>query len=116
MNNIGESLQFATSQSTVDSMNAEFYGNIKFPWPPMVFEKVCRKDFWTKMISQDLGYWNKSILPQHQRIWVAGCGTNQALFTALKFPDAKIIGSDLSQESLLLCEKNAKQQTPNHEP
>jgi SAM-dependent methyltransferase len=34
---------------------------------------------------------------------VAGCGTNQALITALRFPAATVIGSDLSSKSLDLC-------------
>lgn len=108
-NNIGTNLEFTSNQQEVDQLNSEFYNKIKYPWPPAAFEKLTRADFWRKMISQDLGYWEESIIPKAANIWVAGCGTNQAIFTALRFPDAHVIGSDLSKESLLICEKNAKQ-------
>lgn len=111
---IGQNLQFLTSQSEVDKMNTDFYGRIKFPWPPQSFEKITRRSFWYKMLAQDLGYWNNQILAQNSKIWVAGCGTNQALFTALKFPDSEIIGSDLSKESLEQCKKNASQLNINN--
>lgn len=107
--NLGENIQFAVGQHEVDKLNSEFYGKIKYPWPPAAFEKVIRQDFWRKMISQDIGYWKSEVIPKGAKIWVAGCGTNQALFTALKFPDAEIIGSDLSKESLEQCRTNAQQ-------
>ena len=40
------------------------------------------------------------MLPRQPKIWVAGCGTNQAVFTALRFPNATVLGSDLSSASL----------------
>lgn len=106
---LGSNLQFSNKQSDVDLLNTEFYGKIKFPWPPSAFERVRKEGFWSKMISQDLGYWRDEILPKNCKIWVAGCGTNQAIFTALKFPSSQIIGSDLSKESLEVCKKNAEQ-------
>jgi SAM-dependent methyltransferase len=48
------------------------------------------------------------VLRPGARIWVAGCGTNQALYTALKFPQAKVTGSDLSADSLIVCSANAQ--------
>lgn len=108
MTNLGENIQFATSQEEVDKINKEFYEKIKYPWAPLAFEKIMRPDFWSKMLSQDLGYFNQNVFPQNSTIWVAGCGTNQAIFTALKFPEAHIIGSDLSKESLSICQKNAE--------
>ena len=114
MFDLGTNTQFANNQSEVDRFNAEFYGKIKYPWAPSAFESVCREDFWRKMVAQDIGYWHDEILPKGAKIWVAGCGTNQALFTALKFPDAQIIGSDLSKESLEMCQKNASQLNINN--
>ena len=52
------------------------------------------------MLNQNIGDWQQRTLPKHPRIWVAGCGTNQAIFTALRFPEGKIIASDLSQTAL----------------
>ena len=43
------------------------------------------------------------------RVWVAGCGTNQAVITALRFPRATVVGSDLSPHSLEITANNAKQ-------
>ena len=109
MTNLGENIQFAGDQRKVDKINSEFYGKIMYPWAPGAFEKFNQQGFWRKMIGQDIGYWNETIIPENANIWVAGCGTNQALFTALKFPDAQVIGSDLSRESLAFCRKNAMQ-------
>lgn len=105
---IGENLQFANYPSEVDRINTEFYNKIKYPWAPNAFERVRTKKFWHKMMSHDLGYWYDTVLPKNCQIWVAGCGTNQAIFTAMRFPDAFVMGSDLSRESLEICKKNAE--------
>ncbi|HVR11121.1 MAG TPA: class I SAM-dependent methyltransferase [Thermoanaerobaculia bacterium] len=91
----------------MDELNAEFYGQIRYPWPPQYFERVKRADLGGLMLAQDIGHWGARILPEEARIWVAGCGTNQALFTALRFPHARVLGSDLSAESLAACAENA---------
>lgn len=109
MSNVGENLMAALGQAYVDDLNASFYGKIRFPWAPMSFERVLQRDLWSTMIDQDLGSWETPLLPRHASIWVAGCGTNQAVFTALRFPDASILGSDLSRESLEVATGNARQ-------
>ena len=38
---------------------------------------------------------------------VAGCGTNQAVITALRFPQCRVLGSDLSEQSLATARSNA---------
>ena len=106
---IGHNLQFSNNEFLVDKLNTEFYEKIKFPWAPRSFDKITRNDFWSKMLAQDIGFWDKEMLSKNSTIWVAGCGTNQALFTALKFPDHHVIGSDLSRESLEQCKRNALQ-------
>lgn len=103
-----QNLHFATDQRSVDSLNSEFYGHIKYPWPPWYFEKVQRANLGVCMLAQDIGYWSGTVLPAEPRIWVAGCGTNQALITALRFPQARVLGSDLSAESLAVCAANAR--------
>ena len=100
---------FSMSPQSVDAVNTEFYGQIKYPWPPMVLERALEADVWTTFLSQDIGDWSGARLPSDLRIWVAGCGTNQALITALKFPAATVTGTDLSVESLAVCERNARQ-------
>lgn len=102
-----QNLHFATDQSTVDDLNSEFYGKIQFPWPPQSFERVQRADLAPRMLAQDIGYWHQPVLPPEPRIWVAGCGTNQALYTALRFQRGRVQGSDVSAESLAVCRANA---------
>jgi SAM-dependent methyltransferase len=52
------------------------------------------------MLCQDLGDFTHRRIPERPSIWVAGCGTNQAVITALAFPRATVLGSDVSQASL----------------
>jgi len=103
-----QNLHFATDQRSVDDLNSEFYGKIQYPWPPWSFERVERADLGVRMLSQDVGSWDAAVIPAAARLWVAGCGTNQALFTALRFPQAHVLGSDLSAESLAVCAANAR--------
>ncbi len=104
-----QNLHFATDQEAVDGLNSEFYGRIQYPWPPQYFERVQQADLAPCMLAQDVGCWSGDLLPAAPRVWVAGCGTNQALFTALRFQGARVVGSDLSAESLAVCEANARQ-------
>jgi SAM-dependent methyltransferase len=60
-------------------------------------------------LNQELGDWTHSRIPRAPRVWVAGCGTNQALLTALRFPDGDVFGSDISTESLAICRETASQ-------
>src|SRR3954469_2117632 len=102
-----QNLMYATGEESVDELNAEFYGKIRYPWPPQYYERIKRGDLGARMLGQDIGHWGSGLLPEGARIWVAGCGTNQALFTALRFPHAQVLGSDLSTESLAVCGENA---------
>jgi len=43
------------------------------------------------------------------RIWVAGCGTQQAVQIALAFGDAEVLGTDVSGESLRVGQRLARQ-------
>ncbi|TGE15081.1 class I SAM-dependent methyltransferase [Hymenobacter elongatus] len=101
-------LTIATSPEEVDSINKKFYGKYNYPWPPRSFP-AYPADMAVKMLNQDIGSWDHARIPAKPRIWVAGCGTNQALFTALRFPEAEVIGTDLSVQSLQLGRKNAAQ-------
>lgn len=105
-----QNLELATSDAQVDALNAAFYGTIRYPWPPMYFERLAERRFWADMLDQDLGRRGRPVLPPGSaRVWVAGCGTNQAVITALMFPDARVVGSDLSAASLEVAERNARQ-------
>ena len=91
---------FAHSIESTDAINADFYGRFQFPWAPTAFDSPIDADFETVMLNQSLGSWDHSLIPANPNIWVAGCGTNQAIFTALRFPKATILGTDLSTTSL----------------
>jgi len=94
---------------SVDKINAIFYGRFQYPWISSSFDCLTDPDFETVMLNQTLGSWDLSAIPRNPRIWVAGCGTNQAIFTALRFPGASVVGSDLSVESLETCATHAAQ-------
>lgn len=93
----------------VDESNTRFYERFPFPWRPAKFDFLADPYFQTAMFNQNLGDWHGHSLPEKPAIWVAGCGTNQALITALTFPKATVLGSDLSSESLKLCGSTAKE-------
>jgi SAM-dependent methyltransferase len=97
------------SQRQVDACNREFYGRFTYPWPPMVFPSVAEAECGTIFLNQELGDWRHRRVPRDARIWVAGCGTNQAIFTALRFPDAEVLGTDISVASLDVCRRSARQ-------
>jgi 2-polyprenyl-3-methyl-5-hydroxy-6-metoxy-1,4-benzoquinol methylase len=104
-----ENLILATSTESVDDLNAQFYGRFPYPWRPLKLDRLSDPDFETIMLNQDLGNWQHNALPKQPKIWVAGCGTNQAVFTALKFPNATVLGSDLSAQSLEIASQTAEE-------
>ena len=108
-NNDEDNIGFARSIESTDSLNANFYGRFQFPWAPSAFDAATDPEFETVMLNQSLGSWDHSLVPANPRIWVAGCGTNQAIFTALRFPNATILGTDLSPTSLETSAVTARQ-------
>ena len=102
-------LLLVESVDSVDELNAEFYGRFPYPWSPAKFDYVRDQDFNTVMLNQAVGDWSLRTVPADAKIWVAGCGTNQAIFTALKFPRATVLGSDVSPTSLEICEATARE-------
>jgi SAM-dependent methyltransferase len=100
-------LILAESAEAVDAANGEFYATFPYPWPPMSFPRLEDPDFETIMLNQSIGDFNHRRIPASANIWVAGCGTNQAVYTALRFPKATVIGSDLSSKSLDIAARNA---------
>jgi SAM-dependent methyltransferase len=102
-------LILAESQVAVDKTNKEFYGRFSYPWAPMIFPLIADPQCWTVFLNQELGDWTHSRIPRAPKIWVAGCGTNQAVFTALRFPEADVLGTDISTQSLAICQRSASQ-------
>jgi SAM-dependent methyltransferase len=104
-----ENLVLVRSVAGVDELLARFYGRFPWPWPAKKFDFLDDPDFQTVMVNQDLGDWTHRTLSAAPRIWVAGCGVNQAIITALRFPAAEVVGSDVSARSLDLCAEMARQ-------
>lgn len=93
----------------IDRINNDFYSRFNYPWVPLYLPSYSDSRFWSNALNQDLGYWSHERLPEDLSIWVGGCGTNQAILTALKFPAARVVGSDVSTESLNTCARIADQ-------
>jgi SAM-dependent methyltransferase len=102
-----QNLAKVESREGVDRLNGQFYGRFPYPWRPESFHFPVDPTLAGKMLAQDLGDFAHS-RPPPRRIWVAGCGTNQAIFLALHYPEAQVTGSDLSVTSLDLCARTAK--------
>src|SRR4051794_16463832 len=98
----------AQGPDLVDCANQTFYSQFPYPWPPITFPRLEDPEFERVMLNQSIGDFTHQCIPKESRIWVAGCGTNQAVYTALRFPNATVTGSDLSTRSLEISEKNAK--------
>jgi 2-polyprenyl-3-methyl-5-hydroxy-6-metoxy-1,4-benzoquinol methylase len=90
----------AAAGQEIDPINSSFYNQFPYPWPPLIVRKLADPRFELDFVNQSIGYWDHSALPPSPRIWVAGCGTNQAALTATSFPTARVIGSDLSETAL----------------
>ncbi|MDI1477241.1 amino acid adenylation domain-containing protein [Polyangium sp. y55x31] len=102
-----ENLPSAESIAAVDDMVGDFYSRFPWPWNSSKFETLTDPDFEAVMVSQEVGDYQHRALPREPSIWVAGCGTNQALLTALRFPRARVLGTDLSTKSLEICAASA---------
>lgn len=101
-------LLLVESPDSVDKINAGFYGRFPYPWTASKFECLSDPRFNSDMLNQELGDWTHATVRPDARIWVAGCGTNQAVFTALRFPEATVVGSDVSATSLEICGATAR--------
>lgn len=102
-----QNLTKVDSPDGVDDLNAAFYARFPYPWRPESLPFPADPRHAWRMTTQDVG----DFLPERappKRIWVAGCGTNQALITALHHPGARVVGSDLSTASLDLCGRAAE--------
>lgn len=102
-------LMGALSLPKVDQANSEFYGKITYPWPQMTYPTYADPNCGTVFLNQELGDWTHTRIPLRPRIWIAGCGSNQATLTALRFPRAEIVATDISAPSLEVCQRNLSQ-------
>jgi len=103
-----QNLSLTQSRAEIDAVNAQFYG--RYPFPPRAYrlEGLLDPDFQRIFVCQDVGDWKHRSIPPRPAIWVAGCGTNQALITALAYPNANVVGSDISAPSLDLAARGMR--------
>jgi len=106
---VEENRSLIDTVESVDALNARFYTRFPYPRPPVKFDRLVDPRLQVTMLNQDVGDWRHTTVPAEARIWVAGCGTNQAIFTAMRFPLATVLGSDTSTEALQVCARNAEQ-------
>lgn len=103
-----QNLVYARSAESVEDLLGEFYGRFPWPWRAAKLDVLDDPWFETVMLRQEIGDREGRTLPPGARIWVAGCGTNQALLTALRFPHAAVEGTDVSLPSLERCAAGAR--------
>jgi SAM-dependent methyltransferase len=108
MKSDAENLLLVESPASVDATNRTFYSRFPYPSPPMTFPVLSDPAWETVMLNQSAGCFEHPPVPVNATIWVAGCGTNQAIFTALRFPKATVIGSDVSTGSLAVAARTAR--------
>jgi SAM-dependent methyltransferase len=88
------------SQQPIDLINSQFYTRYPYPWSAQIIRRMVDPTAETELLAQAVGEWSGTVLPPRPRIWVAGCGTNQSVLTALRFPGARVLGTDVSPGSL----------------
>ena len=77
----------------------------KYPYPKPIFEmKEMISRGYREAACFDKEFWH-NFFPEKQfndelKIFIAGCGTNQAVYFSLKYPNSKIFAIDLSQTSI----------------
>jgi len=108
VDSIDDNLSLSSTLHAVDRINKDFYGRFPFPWRPKSVDSTSDPDFVQIMLNQNLGDWTHQMVPATPHIWVAGCGTNQAAITAVHFPNAAVLGSDISETSLGICQATAQ--------
>jgi 2-polyprenyl-3-methyl-5-hydroxy-6-metoxy-1,4-benzoquinol methylase len=104
MNTDDLNIGLATSVNAVDAMNKKFYDRFQYPPSPTMVCSLSDPNFELNMLNQNIGSWNHCALRAGLKIWIAGCGRNQAFVTGLRFPTSRIVASDLSAESLATSE------------
>jgi SAM-dependent methyltransferase len=104
-----QNITLGKSTGAVEELLSTFYRRFPYPWKPLRFYSPAQADFESMMFNQSIGDFHHNRLDRSPKIWVGGCGTNQALMTALRFPRADVLGSDLSSKSLEICAANARE-------
>jgi len=82
---------------------AQFYR--RFPYPRLsVLRQIHPGNFSVARLNYVLGRRRADRFPDRLKIWIPGAGTTLALQTALNFPQASILATDLSSQSLAIAQ------------
>ncbi len=109
IDSIDDNLSLSATSQEVDRINGGFYTKFPYPWRAKSIDCTADPDFARIMLNQNLGDWTHQVIPANPHIWIAGCGTNQAVIAALNFPDAVVRGSDVSTSSLEMCASTGRE-------
>jgi SAM-dependent methyltransferase len=99
------------SQQPIDLINSQFYTRYPYPWTAHIIRRTVDPTVESELLAQAVGEWSGTVLPPRPRVWVAGCGTNQSVLTALRFPASQVLGTDVSPGSLDASAELAEQLT-----
>ncbi|HTU80719.1 MAG TPA: class I SAM-dependent methyltransferase [Candidatus Acidoferrales bacterium] len=90
----------ATADRAVASRVAEFYR--RHPYPPPVDDLEAYRRTWNdaRRRAEAHLFWPSAPYREDRRILVAGCGTVQAAHYAVRWPNASVLGVDVSAESV----------------
>ena len=102
-------LSLCDTSESMDARNAAFYARFPYPWPPQTFSFPSDPEMGCCLLNQNIGNYRHDRFFPGARIWVAGCGTNQAIYTALRYPGCHVVGSDVSEASLEICAETSRQ-------
>lgn len=78
---------------------AEFYDQHPYPTKQTSFVRPVDPEFWAPFPYQDVGHWSRRV-DANTRVLVVGCGTNQAIEVALRWPMAKVDAFDASARTI----------------
>ena len=94
-------LEAFTAGGGISDQVTQFYG--RFPYPRLsVLRQVHPGDFSVARLNYVLRRRRSDQLPGGLKIWIPGAGTTLAVQTALNFPEASILATDLSSQSLAI--------------
>ncbi len=96
------------STETITTRVQHFYSRIPYPHVSLL-TRVDAPEFHRGRLNHVLGRTAAGRLPRGMRIWVPGAGTTLGLQTALNFPDAQVLATDLSPASLAVTAALARQ-------
>jgi SAM-dependent methyltransferase len=78
-----------------------FFEEYPYAAPLKVLARPGDRGRAARMVCQDVGDWGHRRVPsENARVWVAGCGSLEAVKVALEFPSSTVLGTDISEASI----------------